>query len=111
MRTRRTLQITLASATVALGAALATWAVLLDARVDPSAADVVRDQAAAIATALDRTAGTAHQRSDQIATDPLMRAAILTDMETVADLVASEHFEVKPLTGETIELFQRTATA
>ena len=36
-----------------------------------------------------------------------MRAAILTDMETVADLVASEHFEVKPLAGETIELFQR----
>ena len=36
-----------------------------------------------------------------------MRAAILTDSQTVADLVQSEHFEVKPLAGETIELFQR----
>ena len=107
VRTRRSLQILLASATVALAAALATWAVPARTLVDPAAADVVRDQAAAIATALDRTASTAHQRSDQIATDPLMRAAILTDTQTVADLVQSEHFEVKPLAGETIELFQR----
>jgi len=107
VRTRRSLQVTLALATVALAAALATWAVPARPVVDPAAADVVRDQAAAIATALDRTASTAHQRSDQIATDPVMRAAILTDTQTVADLVKSEHFEVKPLAGETIELFQR----
>jgi hypothetical protein len=107
VRTRRRLQVLLAAATVALAAALATWAVPARTLVDPAAADVVRDQAAAIATALDRTAGTAHQRSDQIATDPVMRAAILTDTQTVADLVKSEHFEVKPLAGETIELFQR----
>lgn len=107
VRTRRSLQVTLAVATVALAAALATWAVPARMVVDPAAANVVRDQAAAIATALDRTASTAHQRSDQIATDRLMRAAILTDSQTVADLVQSEHFEVKPLAGETIELFQR----
>jgi len=107
VRTRRGLQILLASATLALVAALVTWALPPHERADPAAADVVRDQAAAIATALDRTASTAHQRSDQIATNPLMRAAILTDSQTVADLVQSEHFEVKPLAGETVELFQR----
>jgi hypothetical protein len=107
VRTRRSLQVTLALATVALAAALATWAVPPRTLVDPAAADVVRDQAAAIATALDRTASTAHQRTDQIATNPVMRAAILTDTQTVADLVASEHFEVKPRAGETVELFQR----
>jgi hypothetical protein len=111
VRTRRSLQVTLALATVTLAAALATWAIPPRTLVDPAAADVVRDQAAAIATALDRTASTAHQRSDQIATSPLMRAAILTDTQTVADLVASEHFEVKPRAGETVELFQRDGTS
>ena len=96
-----------AAAIVAIGVAAATFFVPRRTIIDPAFHDTLVAQARALATALDRTAGMAHQRSAKLAGDPLLRAAILTDAQTVADLVASEHFPLAPLAGETMELFQR----
>lgn len=94
-------------AVVAVGVAAATFFVPRRTVIDPAFHDTLVTQARALASALDATAGTAHDRSAKLASDPLLRAAILTDAQTVADLVASEHFPLAPLAGETMELFQR----
>jgi hypothetical protein len=96
-----------AGAVVAVGVAAATFFVPRRTIIDPAFHDTLVTQARALAMALDATAGTAHQRSAKLASDPVLRAAILTDAQTVADLVASEHFPLAPLAGETMELFQR----
>ena len=106
VRARRVGRVLVAGAGIAASLAAATWFAPRRAAADPRAAAVVRAQAVALARALDTTAGTAHARSDQLASDSLMRAAILTDAKTVADLVASKQFTLAPLAGETMELFQ-----
>jgi hypothetical protein len=62
-------------------------------------------EAAAIGRAVDVAVRTAHQRADRIASTPMMRAAILTDAATVADLMRNE-FKLTIAPGEVIELFQ-----
>lgn len=62
-------------------------------------------EAAAIGRAVDLAVRTAHQRADRIASTPMLRAAILTDAATVADLMRSE-FKLMIAPGEVIELFQ-----
>lgn len=103
---RRSARLLIAGGVVAAAAALGTFAVPAARRDDPRAAEVLRSQADRLATALDTTARTAHDRSDQIASDNTLRAVILTDAKTVADLVASNEWKLQPLTGETMELFQ-----
>lgn len=104
---RRSARILFFGVAVAAVIAGATFAVPATPHVDAHTEDVVRAQATALLNALDTTARTAHARSDQIANDNLLRAAILTDAKTVADLVASKQFTLQPLAGETMELFQR----
>jgi len=103
---RRSTRLMVIGACVAASVAAGTFVVPATPHNDPRAADVVKAQAAALATALDTTARTAHERSDQIASISVLRAAILTDARTVADLVASKEFTLQPLAGETMELFQ-----
>jgi hypothetical protein len=107
VRARRSSRITVIGLFVAAAIAAVTFAVPAPPRIDPNAELVVRAQAIDLATALDSTARTAHDRSDRIAGMPLLRAAILTDAKTVADLLASKEFALQPLAGETMELFQR----
>ncbi|HEX7843787.1 MAG TPA: hypothetical protein VF469_40210 [Kofleriaceae bacterium] len=61
--------------------------------------------AAEIGRAIDAAARSAHQRVDRVANTAMMRAAILTDAATVADLLRSE-FKLGIAPGEIIELFQ-----
>ncbi len=103
---RRSIRLYAVGVFVAAAIAGATFAVPPVRRDDPRAAEVLRTQAAGLATALDTTAKTAHDRSDQIASDNTLRAVILTDAKTVADLVASNEWRLQPLAGETMELFQ-----
>ena len=103
---RRSARFTIGGLFAAAAIAGATFAVPASPRIEPNAELVVRAQAIDLATALDATARTTHERSDQIAEMPLLRAAILTDARTVGDLVASKEFTLQPLAGETMELFQ-----
>lgn len=61
--------------------------------------------AAEIGRRVDAVAHAAHQRADGVANTAMMRAAILTDAATVADLLRSE-FKLGIAPGEVIELFQ-----
>jgi hypothetical protein len=72
---------------------------------DPADRPDIVTMASAIGTALDASVVAGRARADQLAADTKVRAGILTDVETVADMVRSE-FSFKPLEGETIELFQ-----
>lgn len=62
-------------------------------------------EAAEIARAVDAAARTAHQRADAIAGTSMIRAAILTDAATVADVMASE-YKLALAPGEVAEMFQ-----
>lgn len=62
-------------------------------------------EATEIGRAVDSAARAAHQRADRIAGTSMIRAAILTDAATVADVMASE-FKLSLAQGEVIELFQ-----
>lgn len=62
-------------------------------------------EVAEIGRAVDGAARAAHQRADRIAGTSMIRAAILTDAATVADVMASE-FKLSLAQGEVIELFQ-----
>lgn len=106
VRARWSTRITITGVFVVAAVAGATFVVPAGNRMDPQTELVVRAQAIDLATALDATARTAHARSDEIAGNPLLRAVILTDAKTVADLVASKQFTLEPHTGETMELFQ-----
>src|SRR5262245_52047428 len=63
--------------------------------VDPAIAATVDAEAKGIASALDANARAAYQRAVDIATTPMVRAAILTDAATVQDMANSE-FQFKP---------------
>jgi hypothetical protein len=62
-------------------------------------------EAAEIGRAVDSAARDARLRADRIAGTSMIRAAILTDAATVADVMASE-FKLSLAKGEVIELFQ-----
>jgi len=62
-------------------------------------------EAAEIGRVVDAAARAAHQRADRIANTAMMRAAILTDAATVADLLRSE-FKLSAAPGDVLELFQ-----
>lgn len=62
-------------------------------------------EATEIGRTVDAAARAARQRADSIASTPMMRAAVLTDAATVADMMRSEYkLELAP--GEVAELFQ-----
>ncbi len=65
----------------------------------------LEDEAAEIGRTIDAAAGAAHQRAEAIANTAIMRAAILTDAATVADVLQNE-FQFKLAAGEVVELFQ-----
>ena len=62
-------------------------------------------EAAEIGRAVDATARVAHDRAAAIAGTTMMRAAILTDAATVADMMTSE-FRLELAPGEIVELYQ-----
>ena len=65
----------------------------------------IEDEAGELGRAIDTAARAAHERADQIAGTRMVRAAILTDRATVADMMQSEFtFGLAP--GEAFELFQ-----
>jgi hypothetical protein len=72
---------------------------------EPSTAAVLEAQAAEIGRAVDAAAHTAHERADSVAGTAMIRAAILTDAATVADMMKSE-FKLELKQGEVVELFQ-----
>jgi hypothetical protein len=104
---RRSARLLISGVLAAAVIAGATFAVPATPHVDARAEEVLRAQAIDLATALDTTARTAHARSDQIAGNDVLRAAILTDAKTIADLMASKQLSLQPGPGETMELFQR----
>jgi hypothetical protein len=71
----------------------------------PATLAALEHHAAELGLTIDAAARVAHQRAQSVANTPMMRAAILTDAATVADLMKSEFkFELAP--GEVVELFQ-----
>ncbi len=73
--------------------------------VDPATSIALEAEAKGIASALDANARAAYQRAVDIATTPMVRAAILTDTATVKDMAENE-FQFKPIHGEAFELYQ-----
>jgi hypothetical protein len=71
----------------------------------PATAAALNHQAAELGLTIDAAARAAHQRAQSVADTPMMRAAILTDAATVADVMKNEFkFQLAP--GEVVELFQ-----
>ena len=71
----------------------------------PATVAALEHQATELGLTIDAAARAAHQRAQSVANTPMMRAAILTDAATVADMMKSEfRFQLAP--GEVIELFQ-----
>lgn len=71
----------------------------------PATVAALEHQAAELGLTIDAAARAAHQRAQSVANTPMMRAAILTDAATVADVMKSEFkFQLAP--GEVVELFQ-----
>jgi hypothetical protein len=58
-----------------------------------------------IGRAVDAAAQAAHQRADIIANMPILRAAILTDAMTAADVMRNE-LDLRLIPGEVVELSQ-----
>jgi hypothetical protein len=97
----------LVGAGLAFTAAVAITALAAHAaRSDQRAASLALErEAAEIGRAIDATLHAAHDRADSIASTPMLRAAVLTDAATVADLLTSElKLDLAP--GEVAELFQ-----
>jgi hypothetical protein len=69
------------------------------------ARQALQREAAEIGRAVDDAARAAHQRANSIAGTAMIRAAILTDAATVADVMASE-YKLALAQGEVVELFQ-----
>jgi len=94
-----------------LGAAGATFVVAGSPEVAPATTAALGLEAKAIASAVDASARAAHVRSDRIATHKMVRAAIMTDAATAADMANSD-FNTTPIKderlipGETLEMFQ-----
>jgi len=73
--------------------------------LDPATIPALEHQADELGLTIDAAARAAHQRAQGVASTPMMRAAILTDAATVADVMKSEFkFQLAP--GEVVELFQ-----
>ena len=73
--------------------------------LDRTTVAALEHQAAEIGLTVEAAAHAAHQRAQSVANTPMMRAAILTDAATVADVMKSEFkFQLAP--GEVVELFQ-----
>jgi hypothetical protein len=73
--------------------------------LDEATVIALQQEAVEIGLTIDAAAHAAHQRAAAIAQTPMLRAAILTDPATVADIMTSElKFQRAP--GEVIELFQ-----
>jgi len=77
--------------------------------VSEAAAAALEGEASRIAAAIDASARGVRLEAEGIAKTPMLRAAILTDAATLADVVATEvRFEAKP--GEMLEFFQVRGT-
>ncbi|HEX8110723.1 MAG TPA: hypothetical protein VF516_23490 [Kofleriaceae bacterium] len=71
----------------------------------PATVVALEHQAGELGLTIDAAVRAAHQRAQSVANTPMMRAAILTDAVTVADVMKSElKFQLAP--GEVVELFQ-----
>lgn len=71
----------------------------------PATVAALEHQAAEIGLTIDAATHAARQRAQSVASNSMMRAAILTDAATVADVMKSEvKFQLAP--GEVVELFQ-----
>jgi hypothetical protein len=71
----------------------------------PATVAALEHQAAELGLTIDAAVRAAHRRAQSVANTPMMRAAILTDAATVADMMKSEfNFQLAP--GEVVELFQ-----
>lgn len=73
--------------------------------LDPATVAALDHQAAELGLTIDAATRAAHQRAHAVADTPMMRAAVLTDAATVADVMKSEFkFQLAP--GEVVELLQ-----
>lgn len=71
----------------------------------PATITALEHEATELGLTIDAAVRAARQRAQGVANTPMMRAAILTDAATVADMMKSEFkFQLAP--GEVIELFQ-----
>jgi hypothetical protein len=71
----------------------------------PATVAALEHQATELGLTIDAAVRAAQQRAQGVASTPMLRAAILTDAATVADVMTSEFkFELAP--GEVVELFQ-----
>jgi hypothetical protein len=71
----------------------------------PATIAALDHEAAELGLTIDAAVRVARQRAQGVANTPMMRAAILTDAATVADVMKSEFkFQLAP--GEVVELFQ-----
>lgn len=71
----------------------------------PATITALEHQATELGLTIDAATRVARQRAQSVANTPMMRAAILTDAATVADMMKSEFkFQLAP--GEVVELFQ-----
>lgn len=71
----------------------------------PATITALEHEATELGLTIDAAARAARQRAQGVANTPMMRAAILTDAATVADVMRSEFkFQLAP--GEVVELFQ-----
>jgi len=71
----------------------------------PATVAALNHQASELGLTIDAAVRAASQRAHGVANTPMMRAAILTDAATVADVMKSEFkFQLAP--GEVVELFQ-----
>lgn len=71
----------------------------------PATVTALEHQAAELGLTIDAAIHAARQRAQSVANTSMMRAAILTDAATVADVMKSEFkFQLAP--GEVVELFQ-----
>jgi len=104
---RRPSMVWLLCAVIALAAAIAVT-LLAPAgaeTVDKETVKSIEAVAADLGKAVDAAAATAHARADKLAGVPAMRAGILTDAATVADVLRDE-MKVALSPGETLEVFQ-----
>ena len=89
----------------AVAAFLAAGGISLLSGNEKNNSGAIEVEAQRIAAAIDNSAKGAHVQADGIAATPMLRAAIITDAATLADIAKSEvQFTTNP--GETLEIFQ-----
>ena len=105
--------VSLATAVVAAAAALLLPALVPPgpAQVSPATRAAIELEAKSVASAIEANTHAAQVRATRIAGTPMVRAAVMTDAATVADMMKSD-FQYTPIKderlveGETLELFQ-----